>query len=52
LGGKNEDDIRTEIIDKFPYLRCIDKMNLRDAKWLKRTMIMQKEKELLSDEMR
>jgi hypothetical protein len=52
LGKKNEDEIRTEINDKFPYLRCIDKMNLRDAKWLKRTMIYQREKKLLSDEMR
>jgi len=43
-GEKNEDDLRTEIIDKFPYHRCIDKMNLRDTRWLKQTILWQKEK--------
>jgi predicted histidine transporter YuiF (NhaC family) len=45
-GEKTEDDIRNEIMDNFPYLRVLDKMNLRDTKWVKRSMKWQKVKEL------
>ena len=37
-GEKNEDELRDEILDKFPYLRVPDKMNLKNSKWLKRSM--------------
>ncbi|MBE3120791.1 MAG: hypothetical protein IMZ53_03625 [Thermoplasmata archaeon] len=46
LGEKNEDDLRNEIINKLPYLRVVDKMKLRDKRWVKRSMKYQKEKEL------
>lgn len=42
-GEKNEDDLRNEILDKFPYLRVADKMNLKDSRWLKHTMKWQGE---------
>lgn len=44
-GEKNEDELRDEILDKFPYLRVVDKMNLKNSKWLKRTMNWQDEED-------
>lgn len=37
-GEKNEDELRDEILDKFPYLRVLDKMKLKKSRWVKRSM--------------
>jgi len=44
-GEKNEDELRDEILDKFPYLRVIDKMELKKSRWFKRTVKWQGEED-------
>ncbi len=48
LGEKNEEELRDEILDKFPYLRVVDKMKLKKSRWFKRLMKWQGGEEFLN----